>query len=424
MITLASADKPRRSHNLSNSYAASIASCPWLQAPSERYPRWALDRKPHVKNPLAVGCAAYFCVPPWAHPHPSVSRGEAVGGVASPSGSARREAAGEGCEKPSRPRFSVWVFFKNMGELTDRAYAGVADLRRIEELLARGYASTSLRVGDISWMSRDHTHRELALDIRVWEAVSNPTNLVAFAYFRSNGEFNVFVAPDSRHSNDAPLCDELLGFIDSAWRTSAAAGDPPVELTTYAIDPSRSIVDSSLAAALERAGFKCDDSGSAGALVRSLDDLEEPLLPAGYHFDWVRTPELMAGRVEAHRAAFAPSDLSIKRYARVQQTWAYRTELDRLLVSDSDEVVAFCTAWLDEHNAAGLLEPVGTHPAHQRLGLARAVCLDACRELRKLGATRAQVGYSTAPALATYTSAGFSAEAHEVTYSKALPGNR
>jgi predicted N-acetyltransferase YhbS len=83
------------------------------------------------------------------------------------------------------------------------------------------------------------------------------------------------------------------------------------------------------------------------------------------------------GRVEAQRAAFAPSDFLLERYERVRRTWPYRATLDRIVLTDDDQVVAFCTAWLDEQNAAGLLEPVGTDPAHQRRGLARAVCLDA-----------------------------------------------
>ena len=308
---------------------------------------------------------------------------------------------------------AVW-----MTELYQRAYAGVVDLKRMEELLARAYACTSLRVGDLSWLSRDHSHRELSLDIRLWEDRSSPPGLVAFAYFRPYGEFNVMVAPDSGHAEDASLFDELLAFVEDAWQATAAAGDPPVRLNTYAIAPARSAVDHSLAEALQRRGYELDVSGCSGVLVRSLDSLPDPALPDGYHFDCVRSAALVAGRVEAHRAAFAPSDLSIKRYERVQRTWAYRAMLDRVVVTDAGEVVAFCTAWLDELNRAGLFEPVGTRPEHQRHGLARAVCLDACRALRALGATRAQVGYATEAAFATYTSAGFAAEVHEVCFSK------
>ena len=289
----------------------------------------------------------------------------------------------------------------------------------MEELLARGYASTSLRVGDLSWMSRDHSHRELSLDMRLWE--DSTGQLIGWAYFRANGEFNVFVSSDSGHAEDAALFDSLLAFIDECARAAIAAGDPPVTLVTYAIDPDRSAADRTQAAALERAGYAVDDaSNTSGVLVRSLDELPTPELPAGYHFAWVSNPALLTGRVEAHRGAFAPSDLSDKRYQRLQRSWAYRPTLDRLVVTDAGEVVSFCTAWYDERNAAGLLEPVGTHPIYQQRGLARAVCLDACRALRDLGADAAQVGFGSAAGRATYTSAGFRQENQELTYSKVL----
>jgi predicted N-acetyltransferase YhbS len=124
----------------------------------------------------------------------------------------------------------------------------------------------------------------------------------------------------------------------------------------------------------------------------------------------------MLGRVTAHQAAFAPSDLIVERYERVQARWPYRPELDRIVLTESGEIVAFCTAWNDEENAAGLLEPVGTHPAHQRRGLARAVCLDALRALRAAGARTAQVGFGSAAGQATYQSIGFALAAADTVY--------
>jgi GNAT superfamily N-acetyltransferase len=301
-------------------------------------------------------------------------------------------------------------------ETFDRPYAGAADLRRIEESLARAYTSTSHRVGDISWLSRNHTHRELSLDIHLWEDASG--QLIAWTYFRANGEFNVFVSPNTGRSEDTALFEALIGFVERASEKAIAAGDPPVTLTTYGIDLSRSTEDRSLASALERLGYQVDQSGTSGVLARSLNELSEPWLPVGYHLDWVRTPALLVGRVEAHRAAFAPSDLSVIRYKRVQRTWAYRDILDRVVVTDAGEVVAFCTAWFDELNCAGLLEPVGTHPAHRRRGLARAVCIDALHALRAKGARKAQVAFTTEAARATYTSIGFEVACTELEYSR------
>jgi predicted N-acetyltransferase YhbS len=285
-----------------------------------------------------------------------------------------------------------------------RPYTGAADLRRMETALAHAYSQTSLRVGDLAWLSREHTHRELALDIHVWD--DDAGQLIAWTYFRSNGEFNVFVTPGAGHDQDAALFDELLAVIQDAARISVAAGDPPVGLTTYGVDPTRSAEDHALAAALHRFGFQIDPSPS-GVMSRRLDQVARPAVLDGYRLGWVQTRAHLIGRVEAHRAAFAPSDLSVRKYERLQRTWPYRTILDRVALTDQDVVVAFCTAWLDEENAAGLLEPVGTHPAHRRRGLARAVCTDALLALRDAGARTAQVGFGSDAGYATYRAAGF-----------------
>src|SRR2546427_3519100 len=100
---------------------------------------------------------------------------------------------------------------------SSRPYAGAADLRRMESGLAHAYSRTSLRVGDLSWLSREHTHRELSLDIRLWD--DDAGQLIAWTYFRANGEFNVFVTPGG-YEGDAALFDELLAVVDGAARAS------------------------------------------------------------------------------------------------------------------------------------------------------------------------------------------------------------
>jgi ribosomal protein S18 acetylase RimI-like enzyme len=62
-------------------------------------------------------------------------------------------------------------------------------------------------------------------------------------------------------------------------------------------------------------------------------------------------------------------------------------------------------------NATGLLEPVGTHPSHRRLGLARAACLEAIRAMQAHGARQALVcpAAEDAATVALYASLGFEA---------------
>jgi ribosomal protein S18 acetylase RimI-like enzyme len=291
-----------------------------------------------------------------------------------------------------------------------RPYAGVADLRHIQRLVARSYASTGLRVGDIAWLSRYHTHRELAYAIRLWE--DDAGQVVGWIYYRARGGFNLFVAPG--HTDDA-LLDQMLGGILEIAAASQASGDPPVRLYTYGVDVRRSDEDRAIAGALERHRFQIVPT-MGGVMTRSLDEIAEPRLPAGYRFGWVETRDLMLGRVLAHQAAFAPSDLIVERYERVQARWPYRPELDRIVLTGQGEVVAFCTAWTDEENRAGLLEPVGTHPAHQRRGLASEVCLDALRVLRGAWARMAQVGFGSEAGQATYQSIGFELAAADTVY--------
>jgi hypothetical protein len=126
---------------------------------------------------------------------------------------------------------------------SSRPYAGATDLRRMQAAVARAYVTTSLRVGDLAWLTRYHTHRELSLDIRLWE--DDEGQLIGWTFFRSFGGFNVFVAPGCA---DDRLLDEMLAVVDEAARTSVAAGDPPVSLYTYGVDLSRSVEDRALAA--------------------------------------------------------------------------------------------------------------------------------------------------------------------------------
>jgi len=294
-----------------------------------------------------------------------------------------------------------------------RAYAGMVDLRRMQASLAAAFLTTSLRIGDLAWLALHHSHRELSLDIRLWERSDG--RLIGWTFFRSKGEFNVFTVPG--YADDG-LVDEMLTVIEQAAHAAISAGDPPVTLHTYGIDPNRSDEDRLVSVALQRDGFELAQQG--GVLMLPLDQVGEPFLPGGYRLDAVRDRDLVISRVEAHRAAFAPSDLNLEKYERVRRTWPYRPELDRIITTDDGVGVAFCTAWIDEENASGLLEPVGTAPAHQRRGLATAVCLDALRALRDAGARTAQVGYESDAALATYQTIGFEPRWHEVSFRKPI----
>jgi GNAT superfamily N-acetyltransferase len=295
-----------------------------------------------------------------------------------------------------------------MTAFTSRDYAGVGDLRRMQALVAHCFETQSMRVGDVAWLVRVATHRALAHDIRLWEDAGD---LVGWAFVRANGGFNVFADPQNGPDE---LIDAMLDFVDAAAAAAIAAGDPVPAPYTYGIEETRSDYDRRLADALRRHGFVA--KGGDGFLERSLTGaLPEAPVPPGYRIVDGGL-EHADGRVQAQREAFAPSEFSRTQYERVLRTWPYRPELDRLVLDPDGVVVAFCTAWIDETNAAGLLEPVGTRPAWQRQGLARAACVDALRALRDAGAQTANIAYDTDAAFRVYTGIGFAPKWREANF--------
>ena len=125
--------------------------------------------------------------------------------------------------------------------------------------------------------------------------------------------------------------------------------------------------------------------------VRRLDDLPEPSLPPGYRVRTIADGADLASRAACHRAAFHPSRFTDQVYDAVRSSWPYRPDLDCVVEAPGGSVAAYTIAWLDEANRLGELEPVGTHPDHQRRGLGRAVIYDALRRLRDTGADTALV---------------------------------
>ncbi len=61
----------------------------------------------------------------------------------------------------------------------------------------------------------------------------------------------------------------------------------------------------------------------------------------------------------------------------------YQEDLDVVAVGPDGRFAAFCTARIDPLSKIAELEPVGTHPDHRRLGLAKAVICESLKRLKK-----------------------------------------
>ena len=177
-------------------------------------------------------------------------------------------------------------------------------------------------------------------------------------------------------------------------------------------------------------GYQADpaslgDTGSWSQLnERDLADLEQPLLPDGFRF---RTADEAGpgAAVQAHLDAWAPSTYSAEAYQGVRQTATYRGDLHILVQAPDGTMAASTIMWLDQANKTAEFEPVGTHPAHRRRGLGRAMLLYGMHQARAAGATHMTVACLGAPghprARGLYYSVGFRELSRDAPLIKTMP---
>ncbi|WP_408639141.1 GNAT family N-acetyltransferase [Nocardiopsis endophytica] len=217
------------------------------------------------------------------------------------------------------------------------------------------------------------------------------------------------------HPDHPALVDEVI-----AWFDETAAG------------LERSVVAGAAdVSALERwaaHGYGTDpdalgDTGSWTQLnERDLTGgVERPRLPDGHRFLTADEAGPEAA-VRAHVDAWAPSAYTLEAYERVRSTAAYRGDLHVLVEAPDGTMAASTIMWLDEANATAEFEPVGTHPAHRRRGLARAMLLHGMHLARAAGAEHMTVaclgadGHSSAREL--YYGVGFRAFSRDAPLTK------
>jgi mycothiol synthase len=145
----------------------------------------------------------------------------------------------------------------------------------------------------------------------------------------------------------------------------------------------------------------------------SLESIFDAALPAGYIIRSLGGVEELPARSWASWKAFHPDEPESKYkgwewYCNVQRAPLYNRDLDLVAIAPNGELAAFCTLWYDPATCSAAFEPVGTHPAHQRRGLGKALMVEGLRRVHALGATLVTVGSYSEAAGALYASAGFS----------------
>lgn len=146
-----------------------------------------------------------------------------------------------------------------------------------------------------------------------------------------------------------------------------------------------------------------------------IEQLAEPLLPAGFIIRPLAGTQEAAAYVALHRAAFESTSMTVAWRQRTLMTPYYNPELDLVLIAPDKTLVGFCVGWLDPYRAIGQIEPIGIHPNAQSMGLGNALLHEILRRFKAYGAKEARVETDNprTSALQAYESVGFQV-AHKV----------
>ena len=290
------------------------------------------------------------------------------------------------------------------------------DLRLAGELMTRAWQADAPLVAAtpaaIEWWHAATAPEPLETHLRLW---SEDGAVVAWTWHDGDEiEWHVWAGDAGR---DDRVFREILesAVADAHGRPvgSFSAEDDPTTIAT--------LMDLGFAPAERRLSQFHWRPGDQ--LRAALPDPALPALPAGYRIRPLAGPQEVPARVEVHRAAFPPSRLSVQKYERLLTLPHYRFEDDLVVEAPDGSLAAFAMAWWDEPARVGEFEPVGTHPDHQRRGLARALLSWGLDRYAERGARVVQVysDASNAASEALYEAVGFRRRAFHRRYER--PGD-
>jgi ribosomal protein S18 acetylase RimI-like enzyme len=309
-----------------------------------------------------------------------------------------------------------------MTEFTSRPYAGEQDLQAMIGLLVASRPAE--RIGDFPSIS---DLRELLgvssirADTRLWEGASG--QLAGYAILLGTcNSLGFEIAP---RVTDSGIAAEVLAWGARRVLELAGATETPLLLRTNCRDHNAERI-----ALLEQHAFTPQENCTLHMVRPLAEPVLEPEVPAEFIIRPVAGEHEVNALVALHRAAFGTQIITEETRLAWMRVLEYDPELDLVAVAPDGTLAAYVTGSIarEENTLSGrqdgYTDPVATHPAYQRRGLARGLLLTALRLLRERGIDAAWL--STADdnkaMQAAARSAGFRVQSTTVRFSKLLAG--
>lgn len=264
---------------------------------------------------------------------------------------------------------------------------GLTDVVRVMREWQRDGATVPLHPGDLGWNWRFGAEATAAA-VRTW---SRDGEVLAVGMLDEPRLIRLAAAPDA--VGDEGPARQIVADLRDPERGVLPSGSVAVEARFGGVLPEL----------LLGAGWEADEPWAP--LCR---DLNQPIEESGLRIE-VTGPETAQVRAAVQRAAFERSTFTGERWHAMAAGVAYADARCLVGYDDHGVPVAAATVWSAGPGRPGLLEPVGVHREHRRLGYGTAIALAAAGALHDLGSSSATVCTRSANvgAVATYESAGF-----------------
>ena len=206
-----------------------------------------------------------------------------------------------------------------------------------------------------------------------WVDETGPVGAVVLTDWQQNWSCDPIILPHLREDALPLVWKHALELVDHLPVVEVLARDDDAELLAY----------------LGHDDFQPTGERGGSTWMAAADRPPVPPLPEGFRL--VDRAQSHDGPHPMHRRNGGDVEM------RLHETSLYDPELDLAVIAPNGDVAAYALFWNDFVTAAGMVEPMRTEDAYQRLGLARVLLAAGCDRLAARGAQRLKVGFSSEP---------------------------
>lgn len=306
-----------------------------------------------------------------------------------------------------------------------KPYSGSADFHRVLNLVRSRPPERLTDFPSLAGLQEMLGVESATRQVQLWEEANG--NLAGFAILDDYQSWAFLVMETAASAQPRLVEEQMIAWGEAlASSLSRERGGPlPLEVHVRSVQGAR-------IALLEASGFERQPGGSL-ALSRSLaEPIPDPSLPDGFAIRSSAGEAEIEEWVRLHRLAWGTENMTVEERRSMLGTPFYDPSLDLVAVAPDGSLAAYCVCWFSaEENLLtgrkdGYTDPIATHPAYQRRGLARALLLSGLRLLKERGIETARLGTAreNQAMLHVAEGVGFRIDAETLWFSKTVSNNQ